>query len=191
MRNKMPVFYVPALRFKQGEYRGLASLAPDVADRIIPRLVIPPPKDQDPETGRRLTQDEVLYLTGRRIGRHWPMRPAFLEARFLFAEFGEAESVNWLPRIFEVARNAYAVPIPVATLDDMLGVRGEALRLALANDTETRIAVRVQSGEFDRSLAGRVAAALRRFGISPENCAVLLDFADADLSNVEVVPSIF
>jgi hypothetical protein len=180
-------FYVPALRFKQGEYRGLERLAADVADRFAPRLVMPPPTDRDPEKKRPLTQDEVLHLTGRRIGQHWRMRPAFLETRFLFAEFGEAESLIWLPRIFEVARNASAVPIPVATLDDMLGVRSDAFRRVLAHDRDTKIAVRVQSGEIGSDLAGRTAAAMSQFGITPESCALMLDFADADFSNVEAV----
>lgn len=190
MRSKIQVCYVPALRFKQGEYRGLARLATDVAERIVPRLVIPPPKDRDPEKGRRLTREEILYLTGRRIGQHWPMRPALLEPRFLFAEFGEEDSVDWLPRVFDVARGRSGLLTPVATLDDMLGVRGRAFRLVLSNDPQRRIAVRVQSGEIKSDLAGRVSAAMSQFGIVPENCVLLLDFADADLSNVPAVASI-
>lgn len=80
--------------------------------------------------------------------------------------------------------------IPVATLDDILGVRGDAFRLTLDHNTETRIAVRIESGEIGRDLAGRVAAAMSRFAITPENCAVMLDFADADLADVEAVASI-
>jgi hypothetical protein len=190
MGSKMQVCYVPALRFKQGEYRGLGRLAADVADRIAPRLVLPPPRDRDPEKGRPLTREEILQLTGRRIGQHWPMRPAFLEPRFLFAAFGEAESVTWLPPIFRAARDANGVVIPVATLGDMIGVRGQAFRLVLAHGTEARIAVRVQSGEVNSDLKGRVAAAMSRLNITPENCVLLLDLDDADLSNVDAVASI-
>jgi len=190
MRSKALMCYVPAVRFKQGEYRGLGRLAADVADRIAPRLVMPPPKDRDQEKGRRLTQDEILHLTGRRIAQHWGMREAFLEPRFLFAEFGETESVNWLPRLFKVARDASAVLIPVATLNDLLGARSQAFKLVLANDMETRIALRVQSGEIDRHLAGRVTAVMDRLDVIPPECALLLDFADADLTNVDAVASV-
>jgi hypothetical protein len=190
MQSKTPACYVPALRFKQGEYRGLARLATDVADRIVPRFVIPPPKDRDPEEGRPLTQEEILHGTGRRIGRHWRMRPAYLEPRFLFAEFGEAESVTWLPQLFRGVRDAGGIPIPVATLDDMQGDQGRAFRLVLAKNTEAWIAVRLKSGEINSDLAGRVASALTRLRLKPGNCALLLDFADADLSNVSVVSSI-
>ncbi|WP_422022179.1 beta family protein [Pyruvatibacter mobilis] len=41
--------YVPCLRLKAGEYRGLHHLSHDVKDKITPRLVVPPPKDKDPE----------------------------------------------------------------------------------------------------------------------------------------------
>src|SRR5581483_3840123 len=111
--------YVPALRLKQGEYRGLNRLARDVADKILPRLIIPPPKERDPEKGRPLTPDEIIYETGRRIAEHWPLRDAFLDVQFLYDEFGETESRRWLPRIFDVARSSGGKPIPLASLSDM------------------------------------------------------------------------
>jgi hypothetical protein len=115
------------------------------------------------------------------------MRLAFLETVFLFREFGETESKIWLPRMFEVARDASAVPVPVATLDDMIGPRGEAFQLALANSIRPRIAIRVESGEVNSDLSGRVAVAMSKFGATPEDCALILDFADADFSNIEAV----
>src|ERR1700692_3995783 len=105
--------YVPALRLKQGEYRVLRRLSPDIAEKILPRLVIPPPKERDPEKRRPLTKDEIVYETGRRIAEHAPLRDVLLDVRFLFEELGETECVEWLPRIFDVAREAGAKPIPM------------------------------------------------------------------------------
>jgi len=189
MAHTRPI-YVPALRLKQGEYRGLQRLAPDVADKIVPRLVVPPPKERDPEKHRLLTKDEIVHETGRRIADHWKMRDAFLDVRFLFAEFGDPECVEWLPRMFDVARKAHAQPIPVMGLADALGPRAAAFRLTLATEAATKVAIRVESGEIDRDLGGRLAAAVSALGLTPEGCAVLADFSDADFSDPLAVASI-
>ncbi|MFN3627139.1 MAG: beta family protein [Parvibaculum sp.] len=189
MARPRPI-YVPALRLKQGEYRGLQRLAPDVADKIVPRLVVPPPKERDPEKHRLLTKDEIVHETGGRIADHWKMRDAFLDVRFLFSEFGEAECAEWLPKMFDVARKAHAQPIPVLSLADAVGPRAAAFRLALATEGATKAAIRVESGEIDRDLSGRLAAAVSALGVTPERCAILADFSDADFSDALAVASI-
>jgi len=189
MARTRPI-YVPALRLKQGEYRGLQRLAPDVADKIVPRLVLPPPKERDPEKHRLLTKDEIVHETGRRIADHWKMRDAFLDVRFLFQEFGETECAEWLPKMFDVARKADAQPIPVLSVADALGPRAAAFRLALATEGATKAAIRVESGEIDRELGGRLVAAVFALGVSPEECAVLADFSDADFSSAPAVAGI-
>lgn len=189
MAHTRPI-YVPALRLKQGEYRGLQRLATDVADKIVPRLVVPPPKERDPEKHRLLTKDEIVHETGRRIADHWKMRDAFLDVSFLFSEFGDAECTEWLPRMFDVARKANAQPIPVMGLADTLGPRAAAFRLALATEGATKAAIRVESGEVDRELGGRLIAAVSALGVTPEACAVLADFSDADFSDALAVAGI-
>lgn len=182
--------YVPALRLKQGEYRGLQRLAPDVADKIIPRLVVPPPTERDPERQRLLTKDEIVHETGQRVADHWKMREAFLDVRFLFPEFGEVECAEWLPRMFNVARSASAHPIPVIGLTDALGPRARAFRLSLATNTATKISIRVESGEIDRDLPSRLSAVLSALDLNPQDCAILADFSDADFSDAIAVASI-
>lgn len=189
MARTRPI-YVPALRLKQGEYRGLQRLAPDVADRIVPRLVVPPPKERDPEKHRLLTKEEIVHETGRRIADHWKMRDAFLDLRFLFHEFGEADCAEWLPKMFDVARKANARPIPILSLTDALGPRAAAFRLALASEGGTKAAIRVESGEFDREIGGRLAAVMSGLGVTPEECSVLADFSDADFSDARAVACI-
>lgn len=39
--------YVPALRMKAGELAGLRDLAPDVANRVLPRMIVPPREERD------------------------------------------------------------------------------------------------------------------------------------------------
>ena len=185
-RITLPI-YVPALRLKQGEYRGLQRLAPEIADKIVPRLVVPPPMERDPEKQRFLTKDEIVYGTGRRIASHWIKRDAYLDVQFLFKEFGESDCTEWLPRMFDVARKAEAQPIPVLTLSDALGYRGVAFKQVLAMTGRTKAAIRIESGEIDGDLPGRLPAAMYALGLEPDDCTLIADFADADFTDAAAV----
>jgi hypothetical protein len=185
MQNRKRFVYLPSLQLKQGEYFGLARLAVDVADRVVPRLIIPPPKERDPEKSRELTFDEIIHLTGRRIGEHWPMRAAFLDPHYLFSAFRESDSKEWLPRMFNVARNANANPIPVATLEELLGPQCEAFRLVINRGAQRHLALRIQYSEIDDALLPKVRQALTIAGTDPSNCTIMLDFSEADMSNIE------
>jgi hypothetical protein len=182
--------YVPALRLKQGEYRGLRRLSPDIADKILPRLVVPPPKERDPEKKRPLTKDEIIYETGRRIANHWPLRDTLLDVRFLFGEFGEIESAEWLPRIFDIARDAGAKPMPMAVLSDATAPRIIGVRRALAEGNASKIGICVNFAEMDDNLPARIDVLMTALGVRPDDCTVLADFAEADFSNPETVAEI-
>jgi hypothetical protein len=75
--------YYPGLRFKQGEYVAAGKLPADVQRYVEPRFVLPSLKEPDPALDRPLTLDEIAYLTGDRVGKHWPLRRAFFWTRTL------------------------------------------------------------------------------------------------------------
>jgi len=183
--------YVPCLRLKAGEYRGLHHLSHDVKDKITPRLVVPPPKDKDPELGRPLTLEEIVHLTGKRIGEYWPLREAYLDTRFLFKEFGETGSGIWLPQLFTTARNHNGKVIPVVSLHDILGSLGAAFPLVAAEGCSSKFALRVESGDIiDSQFSLHVRNALSRLGVKADECTLLLDFCDADFADAEIVAEI-
>lgn len=184
-----PLLYVPALRAKTGEVRGLQRLASDIASKITPHLIVPPPKDIDPEKQRPLTQDEILYGTGKRIADHWRLRDAFLDTRYLFKEFGEDTSADWLNRIFSVARYAGANLIPVLTLGDALGPRQAAFRSVL-HPGPIHAALRIKFDEVDGDLPAHLASALSAMGLTDQRCVILADFSEADFAAPDVVGEI-
>lgn len=104
--------YHPALRFKQGEYTAAWKVSKGVQDRIVPLFIIPPPKEHDPELDRVPTLDEIGYLTGERIGKHWPIRAAYLDTQY-FADDLCDEGVE---RLFDVARQKIHASFPLHEL---------------------------------------------------------------------------
>lgn len=183
------LLYVPALRAKAGEFKGLQKLAPDVSEKMIPHLIIPPPKDIDPEKQLLLTKDEIVTLTSRRIAEHWPMRPTFLDPRFLFREFSEDDSHVWLPRIFDAARRAGATAIPVFSIADAFSSRAVGFRKCLVSGT-IKAAIRFKFDEVDQELAAHLSSLLTTMELTASDCVILADFSEADFAEPEVVGQI-
>lgn len=187
MQNKETVYF-PVVRLKEGERNALISLARPVADRIEPRFVLPPPKERDTETGRVLSQDEFIYLSGKRIGQYWPMRVCYVECRYLFKEYGDSDAEAWLPRLFEVTRNSSGLPVPLASLEEAVGAGAAAFKKALPTNVDIKFGLRVCFGDLgDDDLKSRIAAALSSIAVSSRQTVVFLDFADADLSDPVVI----
>lgn len=187
MQNKKPVYF-PVVRLKEGERNALISLATPVADRIAPLFVLPPPKERDTETGRVLSQDEFIHLSGTRIGQYWPMRACYVECRYLFKEYGYENSEMWLPRLFEAARNSNGLPVPLVSLENAVGASAAAFKKTLPADLDIKLGLRVCFGDLgDDDLKSRITAALASMGVSSRQTVVFLDFADADLSEPAVI----
>lgn len=186
MYNKNAIYF-PVVRLKEGERNALISLPQAVTNRIAPRFVLPPPKEWDSETGHVLSQDEFIYASGRRIGKFWPLRVCYVEARFLFKEYGHDHSEIWLPRLFELARAANGLPIPVASLEEAVGPNSNAFKTAMPADMDVKLGLRVRFGDLTEDLKGRVTAVLHMLEITSRQCVVFLDFADADLSEPSIV----
>ena len=63
-------------------------------------------------------------------------------------------------------------------------------RQTLAKDGASKIGIRVEYTEIDDDLPEKIAALMMALGVSPNECTVLADFADADFSNPEAVADI-
>ena len=179
--------YVPALRMKAGELAGLRDLAPDVADRVLPRMVVPPPGERDEAFEAQLFKVKDEPNVADALAVHWRGRGALVEATHLLPEFGREEVGRWLPRMLERARRAGVPAIPlVASADLTVDTRG-AYRNACALGP-IRLGIVVPSGD----LVGRdgllpLLDHLTAMGLSPSDCAVIADFADAEFGQPEIV----
>jgi hypothetical protein len=89
MKVNAPIkpLYSPALRMKAGELEGLRQLASDVADCILPRLIVPPSGERDETTPLLLELDKVPDI-GPRLAEVWRRRPALVDVSYIITEFG-------------------------------------------------------------------------------------------------------
>lgn len=184
-------FYGPALRMKGGELLGLRNLAPDIADRVIPRFIVPPPAERDNELQDALFSSDTFPDISASLTAHWAQRPAMVEFTYLMDEFGRDRMGLWLPKMFERARNGEAYPIPLVTLNNLLLGDIAAYRAAIDSSVRLKFAIVLSSGDMaDNEMIKRAIDRLAKLGLSAEECAMVADFHDADFADPEVVAPI-
>ena len=110
--------YSPALRMKAGELEGVPRLAPDVADCILPRFIVPPSGERDESAPLLLGLSRTPDISPPLI-RAWRRRPALIDSTYILDEFGRERAAEWLPDMFERARKKEAHAIPAALLSDI------------------------------------------------------------------------
>jgi hypothetical protein len=189
MHTRTPL-YVPALRMKTGELRGLLHLAEDVKECALPRLIVPPLPERDDELQAVLMDTESVPGAGNVLAKYWAGGRALLDVRYLFHDFGEAEAGKWLPKAFELARRARITAVPVASVTDLNGARTQPFKDALA-DGALRLALCIQAEDLVDPAAGdHIKLALERVGVAPERTAAIVDFTQADFSQPELAADV-
>lgn len=180
--------YVGALRMKAGELMGVRDLAPDVADRILPRFIVPPQSERENELQARLFSGERFPDISAALTAHWRQREALIETTYLIDEFGRGRLGLWLPRLFESARKADSRPIPLATVHDLLRNDLSAYKACIDTDAPLKFGIVFSSGNLaDSEFVTKALDAIGKLGLGPEDCIVVADFHDADFSNPDLV----
>lgn len=189
-RNK--VIYVPALRMKKGELEGLFWLRDDVADCIVPMLIVPPVQERNSSSQESLfATDRPMPDVGGVVSKYWVHRPVFVDPRVLFKEHGADKAVDWLPALFSRARNLGVYAIPCASLVTLEGLGAAAFKAAISAGDDLKFCLSIQSGEMtDLNVDTRVQNVLQDLGLKPSECVVIADFTDADLSEPSLVAPI-
>jgi hypothetical protein len=190
MTQHEKVLYCPALRMKLGEMTGLRELAPDVAAYVIPRMIVPPLGERDDKQFGLFAPGKIPDIGGV-LGKFWSGRRAFIDLSYLIDEAGRAEITTWLPDVFRRARSMRLRAIPMAMLKDIGDVEAEAFKAAFTSDEELKFAICVASGDLVGSDFGsELKLAVAKISLDARDCAVIVDFSDADLSQPEPVAPI-
>lgn len=193
MNKRLSTLYSPALRMKAGELRGLRDLASDISECVVPRLIVPPPYERKGVLEPRfMIGGDRFPDVSKALSESWPNRFALIESTYLMGEFGRDRLSEWLPRMFDVARQANTRPIPLVTARDL---RRDGSRVAYGSSIDfshaLRFGVVFSSGELaDQEAINATTPVLEKLGLQPEDCFVIADFHDAEFSNPDMVAPI-
>ncbi|MEP5509654.1 MAG: hypothetical protein ABJP70_09315 [Erythrobacter sp.] len=178
--------YCPALRFKAGELAGTSFLADDVAKCVLPRWIVPPPKERDEEDGLLFAAERLPDISQQLLSG-WGNRECLIDVRWIIDEFGREAIVDWLPAMFRRARTIGCAPIPIASLDDLTPIELTAFGSAIDRKRSLKFALIVYAGELEIEDCGqRIASVLETLGVLPSECALIADASDSEFGNEEV-----
>lgn len=189
--NANSVLYCPALRMKAGELLGLRDLASDIADRILPRLIVPPSAERKGEIEPELFAGERFPDVSKALSAHWAGRPVLLEATHLLREFGRERLGLWLPRMFERARDANVHAIPLISAKHLANDDAVHYHAAIDLNAAIKFGIVFSSGELaDDERIKQALTQMERLGLQPQDCMVIADFHDAEFSDADLVAPI-
>jgi hypothetical protein len=183
--------YVPALRMKAGELAGLSDLAPDVAMRVLPRIIVPPPEERDASLQAQLFRTEGCpNIADALVAASLWGRPVLVDATHLIPDLGREGIGHWLPKMFERTQRAGVPAVPLVAVSDLTTDSREAYKAA-GGSGPIQLAIAIPAGE----LVGRAPLehllkhleAMRRL---PSDCSVIADFGGFDFSNPDIVAPI-
>lgn len=162
--------YRPALRFKQGEYNAAGRIRSAMQKHVRPFFILPPLFEKDPELQKVLTHDEIAFVTGERIGKHWPSYPAYMDTQYVMREPSN-EDIN---RLFQVARARNPNLIAVIPASDL----GNSLWRGLLLDTFPRAAIHLRAEDLEGDV---LRDGLQALGLAASECEIFVDFAGLEL----------
>ena len=192
MHKRRKILYIPSLRMKQGELEGLKALRNDVAECILPLLIVPPASERNSSSKDELfSSGEAIPDVGGVLLKYWPCRQVFIDASFLLKEHGKENAVNWLPGIFKRARSLDVRAIPSANLSNLDQMDLSAFKESLSPADHLKFGLRINSGDMtDPNINERIQSILGSLGLVSSECAIFADFTDADLSDPSLVAPI-
>lgn len=191
MTGKKAVWYNPALRMKAGELEGMSALAPDIADRTLPRLIVPPPEERDQGVQAALLEVDAQPDIVKPLAAAWPRRDVLIDPKFLLDEFDRSQSGIWLPKMFERAWKRDVQAIPLAHASDLLADEFEAFKASTNHPGSIKLSITIPSDDLaDDDLLNRVISKLTAIGCDPEDCMITADFSEADFTQPEFVAEV-
>lgn len=116
----MPInqhYYMPVLKWRQGEYQALLRLEDAQKDRIVPLIEVTPPDfDFETQTPSK-TIDEHVVSFATRIQKKWGSRLALLDCGLLPPATRMADGRHPLVHLFDECTTLSASLVPVTGLD--------------------------------------------------------------------------
>jgi hypothetical protein len=169
---------------KTAEFDALRTLDGPNKGFILPVIIAASFFVKDQEKKRQLTKDEYLNEHLGRIARSWGSRTFLLDTRFLKLDKDAQQDASDLARFLNSSRKFGCSIIPTFDLKTA-DLRRSAI-LSHWQSTKNGLALRLTLSDLsDPGLRAKIHSLLLRMVVKPQQCILILDFSDADLSEVD------
>lgn len=172
--NLSEISYVPALRWRQGEYQALSRLSPKVKDQVMPLITIPPVEFDFEQWKPKKSTHEHVYPFCTRYEAKWGARPSWIALDPTIAEARMDDGSHVFDYVFDGLRPNGATAIPALPLEadsDTLNAAGRAIT---ADDKGVGVLLRLEDlmAENPRKAIVSFAASL---GVALDELDVIVD----------------
>lgn len=136
--------YVPALRWRQGEYQALFRLTATVKDRVMPLITIPPVEfDFELWQPKKSTHEHVHPFIAR-FDAKWGKRPAWIALDAKIAEGRMDDASHVFDYVLDGLRPKGAIVIPALPLDTDSDTMNAAARATAADGQGAAVLLRLE-----------------------------------------------
>lgn len=166
--------YVPALRWRQGEYQALTRLADAVKDRIVPYITIPEVEfDFELRQPKKSVQEHVHPFAAR-FNTKWGQRPAWVSIHPGIADKLMGDGRDIPAYVFEALRVFQANAIPVVPLDAAAPIISSVRAIAATDGLGTAISVRLED-MMKPDARARIEALAASLGLAIDEVDLVID----------------
>lgn len=181
-----PKYYIPCLRWKQGEYQALLRISAETKDSILPIIEVAeffinnPGNSFDFEEGKPpKTIDKHLLEFAKRVKSKWGANECFVDLRHIEAPCRLADGQHPVSYIFNGLRLQGVKAIPVIGFEQDSQYRASVCSVIKIDNRGLCLRVSLQSASrFD--FGEMVNTLLGNLEIGPDQCDFILDMGAPD-----------
>lgn len=169
-------FYMPVLKWKQGEYLALKRLDAGTKLRIRPLIELVSPNAYDFESGKTpKTLDEHLAMFVKRYQQNWDNREAYICMTHIKPHMRMADGSHPLFWVFNELDGFNITPTPTIFLNSDEGIHG-AIQLIQLMCKTNKLAIRIKLEDLlEGNLQEQIDGLLEKLGYEVSSCDLILD----------------
>lgn len=166
--------YVPAVRWRQGEYQALARLAAAAKDRVVPYITIPEVEYDFEARQPKKSVHQHVHPFAARFNAKWGQRPAWVNLHPGIANERMDDGRDIPAYVFEALRTTQANAIPSVPLDAAAAIITSVRAIAATDGLGAAISVRLED-LMKPNVRVRIEALAASFGQSLGEIDLVID----------------
>ena len=177
--------YVPALRWRTGEYQALLRLQESVKDHVVPFITIPQIEFDFEEWRPKKTVQEHVHPFARRFTAKWGKRVAWIgvDKSIVALPMGDGRPI--FSYVFDELRNFEANAIPAISLDAAAATIADVANIVEKDTMGVAISIRLEDLMIPSPRA-RIDAAAKVLGVDPSEVDLVMDLGSPNFEPYDV-----
>ena len=167
-------FYVPCVRWRQGEYQALLNLSDAAKDAIVPMIMVPNLEYDFEDGAPKRNVDEHVGPFPKRYNEKWKTRKAWIDVDLKIQAQSMATGLPVFSYIFSELRKFKANAVPVASLDCSGAVIAELTTIIGTDKKGSAIRARLEH-VMKADFAANLLSSMSNLKVDPSNTDLIVD----------------